>query len=97
MEISPPLSRRTGIIELPISKIVAWSTIAIMEQHTEERPTEFDGHHGTGVVTDESGTAYPFHCTAIVDGSREIDPGTRVRFEIAVGLGRWEAAALQRA
>ena len=54
----------------------------------------FDAHRGTGVVMEESGDAYPFHCTAILDGSREIEPGTRVHFAVAPGLGRWEAVAL---
>ena len=55
----------------------------------------FDAPRGTGVVVDEAGTEYPFHCTAIADGTREIAPGTRVKFEISPGLGRWEAAALE--
>jgi cold shock CspA family protein len=54
----------------------------------------FDEHRGTGVVIDASGRRYPFHCTAIADGTRAIAPGTRVHFEIAPALGRWEATAL---
>jgi cold shock CspA family protein len=57
----------------------------------------FDAHRGTGVVVDDTGTTFPFHCTAIADGSRDIQPGTRVHFEVVAGLGRWEAAGLQRA
>jgi cold shock CspA family protein len=56
----------------------------------------FDAPRGLGVVVDDDGADYPFHCTAISDGTREIEPGTRVRFEVAPGLGRWEAAALER-
>jgi cold shock protein len=38
---------------------------------------------------------YPFHCTAIVDGTRTIAVGTRVEFEIVAGhQGRWEARAI---
>jgi cold shock CspA family protein len=55
----------------------------------------FDAPRGVGVVVDEAGTEYPFHCTAIAGGTREIEPGTRVRFEVTPGLGRWEAAALE--
>jgi cold shock CspA family protein len=55
----------------------------------------FDAPRGVGVVVDDAGTEYPFHCTAIADGTREIAPGTRVKFEVTPGLGRWEAAALE--
>jgi cold shock CspA family protein len=53
--------------------------------------TAFDSHRGTGVVVDEAGAEFPFHCTAIANGTREIEPGTAVRFDVAPGLGRWEA------
>jgi cold shock CspA family protein len=55
----------------------------------------FDAPRGLGVVVDDGGTDYPFHCTAIADGTRTIAPGTRVRFEVSPGLGQWEAAALE--
>jgi cold shock CspA family protein len=61
------------------------------------RVESFDEQRGTGVVTATSGEQFPFHSTAIVDGTRTIAPGTEVRFEVAPGLGRWEAAALQPA
>lgn len=57
--------------------------------------TEFDEHRCLGTVTagDEQ---YPFHCTAIADGTRMIAVGTEVRFEVAAGLmGRWEARRLE--
>ena len=54
----------------------------------------FDAPRGSGVVVTDSGDEYPFHATAIADGTRVIEPGTRVTFEISTGLGRWEAAAL---
>lgn len=55
---------------------------------------EFDEAVGLGVVT--SGDAsYPFHCTAIADGSRTIPVGAAVEFCVAPGrLGVWEAAAI---
>ena len=58
------------------------------------RVESFDVHRGTGVVVDDGGDEYPFHCTAISDGTRDIEPGTRVSFEISAGLGRWEAITL---
>jgi cold shock protein len=54
--------------------------------------TEFDEHRGVGAVEAEHGERYPFHCTAIVDGSRRIRVGAVVRFVVQPGLpGRWEA------
>ncbi len=57
--------------------------------------TEFDDDAGLGVITaDEDGGAFPFHCTAIADGTRTIAVGTRVQFERQARLGRYEAAAI---
>ena len=57
---------------------------------------EFDEHVGLGVVRSEQGE-YPFHCTQIADGSRTIEPGTAVHFDVIAGhLGRWEAARVER-
>jgi cold shock CspA family protein len=57
--------------------------------------TEFDDPRGLGVVTAEDGTAYPFHCTAVADGSRTIAVGAAVDFDVVAGrMGRWEAARL---
>jgi cold shock CspA family protein len=56
---------------------------------------EFDEARGVGVVEGDGGRRYPFHCTAIADGSRTIAPGTRVTFAVVAGLlGRYEAAAI---
>jgi len=55
----------------------------------------FDAPRGVGVVVDDAGADFPFHCTAITDGTRAIEPGTRVRFEVTPGLGRWEAANIE--
>ena len=57
----------------------------------------FDGDRGTGVVIDDAGEQFPFHSTAIADGTRTIDVGTRVKFAVTPGLGRWEAAGLRPA
>lgn len=54
--------------------------------------TSFDEHRGLGVITGDDETTYPFHCTGIADGSRTIDEGAHVRFDIVAGrLGQWEA------
>jgi cold shock CspA family protein len=58
------------------------------------RVTSFDAHRGLGEVTADDGRPFPFHCTAIADGSRTIETGTAVSFEPARKLGRWEATAV---
>ncbi len=56
---------------------------------------DFDAHAGYGHVRGEDGVALFFHCTAIADGSRTIDVGAPVSFEVVAGHhGRWEAAAV---
>lgn len=58
--------------------------------------TAFDVERGLGVVTDEEARAWPFHCTAIADGSRTIDVGTPVVFRPVPGhLGRTEAGDVE--
>jgi CspA family cold shock protein len=59
--------------------------------------TSFDEHQGLGVVTAGDGTAYAFHCTAIADGSRTIDVGAGVHFDVVARLGRWEATNIRPA
>jgi cold shock CspA family protein len=59
--------------------------------------TEFDEPAGLGVVTAGDGTAYPFHCTEIADGTRTIAVGTQVQFELLARLGRWEAGSIRPA
>jgi cold shock CspA family protein len=59
------------------------------------RVTSFDARRGLGTVTDTEGSVFEFHATAIVDGSRRIDPGTEVSFVVAQGhRGRYQARAL---
>jgi cold shock protein len=54
---------------------------------------EFDADKGYGAIRADDGTAFFFHCTGIADGSRTIDDGARVTFEVVAGRqGRWEAA-----
>ncbi len=55
----------------------------------------FDDPRGIGVVRGDDGADYPFHCSAIADGTRQIDEGVTVRFEVVPGRqGHWEAAAI---
>ena len=57
--------------------------------------TEYDDHKGYGTITAEDGQELFFHCTRIADGTRTIDSGAAVTFEIVPGQrGRWEAAAI---
>jgi cold shock CspA family protein len=56
----------------------------------------FDKDVGLGEVRGEDGRLYPFHCTEIADGSRDIAAGTEVSFSVAPGhLGAWEARGLR--
>jgi cold shock CspA family protein len=60
------------------------------------RVVEFDEHVGTGAVEGEDGARLFFHCVAIADGSRRIDVGTVVTYEVAPGhLGRYEACGIR--
>lgn len=57
----------------------------------------FDAHRGLGEVEGSDGRRYPFHCAELLDGSREVEEGREVAFEVAPGhLGRWEAAAIRK-
>jgi cold shock CspA family protein len=59
---------------------------------------EFDEARGLGVVASTDGTTYPFHCTQIADGTRTIEVGTPVRFDVGPGLpGVWEARGVAKA
>lgn len=54
----------------------------------------FDEGVGLGEIVGD-GTAFPFHCASIADGTRTIEVGTRVRFTELLKLGRREADAIQ--
>ncbi len=57
--------------------------------------TEFDDARGLGVVVDDHGRSYPFHCAALADGTRFVELGTSVVFSVAPGHGgRYEARAV---
>jgi cold shock CspA family protein len=56
----------------------------------------FDEEVGLGTVVRLDGVPYPFHCTQIADGSRTINVGVTVEFDVMAGhRGQWEAAALR--
>ena len=55
----------------------------------------FDESVGLGVVAGTDGVDYPFHCIEIADGSRSIQVGAHVTFDVMAKLGRWEAANLR--
>jgi hypothetical protein len=56
----------------------------------------FDEHVGRGEVEAGAGLHFPFHCTAIADGTRTIAPDTPVKFRLVIGpLGALEATAIK--
>jgi CspA family cold shock protein len=55
----------------------------------------FDEHSGLGVVATDDGVEHPFHCIEIADGSRSIDTGIEVSFDLLAKFGRWEAANIR--
>jgi cold shock CspA family protein len=55
----------------------------------------FDPAVGLGTIEGSDGASYRFHCIEIADGSREIDVGTLVEFELLGKFGRWEAARIR--
>jgi cold shock CspA family protein len=58
----------------------------------------FDTAQGLGEIKAADGATYPFHSTVIADGSRTIEVGAAVEFEVIPGhLGQWEAAAVSKA
>jgi len=58
--------------------------------------TAFDEARGLGEL-EADGALYPFHCTAMIDGTRTIDVGARVTFGVRpAGMGRWEATAIEK-
>ena len=55
----------------------------------------FDDHVGRGEIEAGGGMRFPFHCTAIADGTRTVAPDTVVRFRLVPGpLGALEAIGI---
>jgi cold shock CspA family protein len=60
------------------------------------RVATFDEFVGRGEIEARGGLRFPFHCTAIADGTRTIAPDTAVKFRIVPGpLGALEATAIK--
>jgi cold shock CspA family protein len=57
--------------------------------------TEFDEYVGLGEVQATDGQRYLFHCVEIADGSRTIEVGTEVDFDVRVKFGNDEASQLR--
>ncbi len=56
---------------------------------------QFDGHVGLGIVQGSDHQEYPFHCAQIANGSRTIEVGAAVEYDVIPGpLGRWEAGTI---
>ncbi len=54
--------------------------------------SEFDEADGLGTSPrPTTAPSYPFHCIEIADGTRTIDVGTEVSFDLLAKFGRWEA------
>jgi cold shock CspA family protein len=62
------------------------------------RVASYDDHRGRGEIEARGCLHFPFHCTAIADGTRTIAEGTPVQFRLVIGpLGALEAAAVSPA
>lgn len=59
--------------------------------------SSFDAQVGLGEVRAADGTVYPFHCIAIADGTRVIEIGSAVAFELLAKMGRYEATDIRPA
>ncbi len=57
----------------------------------------FEPERGVGTVAEEDGATFFFHCTALADGSRQVEVGRRVLFVVRPGhLGRLEAREVEK-
>jgi cold shock CspA family protein len=60
------------------------------------RVLAFDDSSGLGEVADDA--RWPFHCSAVADGTRSVAVGAIVAFSLVPGrAGRWEASDLRPA
>ncbi|MFT3854569.1 MAG: hypothetical protein QM733_17820 [Ilumatobacteraceae bacterium] len=58
--------------------------------------TAFDEFVGLGEITTDAGEVVAFQCVGIADGTRTIEVGTAVTFELLPKLGRYEATAIAK-
>ncbi len=59
------------------------------------RVIDFDDHVGLGHVATDGGAVHLFHCVEIADGTRTIELGADVEFDVLVEFGADEAANLR--
>lgn len=71
-----------------------WSMMAEREVR-DGTVVEFDGHVGLGRIS-SAGEEFLFHCVELLDGSRLISVGTRVRFVPVTRFGHREASAVEK-
>jgi|TARA_R110002110_G_scaffold9459_7_gene46470 cold shock CspA family protein len=57
--------------------------------------SEFDGAVGLGVIMSGDGSSHIFHVIEIADGTRSIDIGVDVSFDLLAKFGRYEAANIR--
>jgi cold shock CspA family protein len=57
--------------------------------------TAFDESTGLGMIAGDDGVDRAFHCIEIAGGSRSIEVGAAVSFELLAKFGRWEAATIR--
>jgi cold shock CspA family protein len=57
--------------------------------------TAFDESTGLGTIAGDDGVDRAFHCIEIADGSRSVEVGAAVSFELLAKFGRWEAATIR--
>ena len=57
--------------------------------------TSFDESAGLGLIAGVDGHDPRFHCIEIADGSRSIEVGAEVGFDLLAKFGRWEAANIR--
>lgn len=58
--------------------------------------TELDEAVGLGTVTAAGGGTHRFHVVEIADGTRSVDVGRTVTFELLPKFGRYEAGSLAK-
>ncbi len=52
----------------------------------------FDVEKGLGTVLSKDGVTYQFHCIEVADGTRSVEVGTEVVFDVLAKFGRYEAS-----
>ena len=68
-----------------------------LERGTGRRGTvrAFDDAVGLGTIVGADDVERRFHCIEIADGSRSIELGAEVSYDLLAKFGRWEAANIR--